>query len=145
MYAIRSYYGRKAGVSVSAIAREFDLDRKTVRSCLRQTEWSPYRRQADARITSYNVCYTKLLRLSGGFCPTSFPLFQASRLLIVSIFDSLVVGRSHMFDLRGNGCCGVGSPTRAVGHQLPVTVTSKFLVPGGIEWLVFGNQSYNFV
>jgi len=39
---------RKAGVSVSAIAREFDLDRKTVRSCLRQTEWSPYRRQADA-------------------------------------------------------------------------------------------------
>ncbi len=26
------------------------------------------------------------------------------------------------------------------GHQLPVAVTSKFLVPGGIEWLVFGDQ-----
>jgi hypothetical protein len=32
--------------------------------------------------------------------------------------------------------------TRAAGfgHQPPVAVTSKFLVPGGIEWLVFGNQ-----
>ena len=39
---------RAAGVSVSAIAREFDLDRKTVRGCLRQTEWKPYRRQARA-------------------------------------------------------------------------------------------------
>ena len=37
---------RKAGVSVSALAREFDLDRKTVRACLRQSEWAPYRRQA---------------------------------------------------------------------------------------------------
>jgi len=37
---------RKAGVSVSALAREFDLDRKTVRGCLRQSEWMPYRRQA---------------------------------------------------------------------------------------------------
>ena len=27
-----------------------------------------------------------------------------------------------------------------VGHQPPVAVTSKFLVPGGIEWLVFGDQ-----
>ena len=26
------------------------------------------------------------------------------------------------------------------GHQLPVAVTSKFLVPGRIEWLVFGDQ-----
>ncbi len=37
---------RATGVSVSALAREFDLDRKTVRSCLRQSEWAPYRRQA---------------------------------------------------------------------------------------------------
>lgn len=37
---------RAGGMSVSAIAREFDLDRKTVRSCLRQAEWKPYRRQA---------------------------------------------------------------------------------------------------
>ncbi|MGA9962499.1 MAG: hypothetical protein WBP66_09150, partial [Azonexus sp.] len=26
------------------------------------------------------------------------------------------------------------------GHQPPVAVTSKFLGPGGIEWLVFGDQ-----
>jgi hypothetical protein len=26
------------------------------------------------------------------------------------------------------------------GHQPPVAVTSKFLVPGEIEWLVFGDQ-----
>ena len=32
------------------------------------------------------------------------------------------------------------APTHPLGHQLPVAVTSKFLVPGGIEWLVFGDQ-----
>ena len=26
------------------------------------------------------------------------------------------------------------------GHQPPVALTSKFLVPGGIEWRVFGDQ-----
>lgn len=57
------------------------------------------------------------LGLSGGFWPTSFPLFQASRLLMISIFDSLAVDRSHMFGLWGNGCCGAGWPTRAVGHK----------------------------
>ena len=33
-----------AGASIRAIARELDLDRKTVRQCLRQTEWKPYQR-----------------------------------------------------------------------------------------------------
>ena len=36
---------RAAGQNVSAIAREFDLDRKTVRSCLREQSWRPYRRE----------------------------------------------------------------------------------------------------
>src|SRR4029079_3085552 len=36
---------RAAGQSISAIARDLDLDRKTVRSCLRQQVWSPYRRE----------------------------------------------------------------------------------------------------
>src|SRR5690349_19233167 len=36
---------RAAGQSVSAIARELDLDRKTVRSCLREQSWRPYRRE----------------------------------------------------------------------------------------------------
>ena len=31
--------------TVSRIAREFDLDRKTVRACLRQTAWKPYSRE----------------------------------------------------------------------------------------------------
>ena len=39
---------RAGGQSVSAIARGLDLDRKTVRHCLRQPAWSPYRRQASA-------------------------------------------------------------------------------------------------
>ena len=39
---------RSQGTSVSAIAREFDLDRKTVRSCLRRSEWAPYRRRVSA-------------------------------------------------------------------------------------------------
>ena len=35
-----------AGASIRAIARELDLDRKTVRRCLRQTAWKPYQRAA---------------------------------------------------------------------------------------------------
>jgi len=35
---------RSRGHSISAIARELELDRKTVRSCLRQASWQPYRR-----------------------------------------------------------------------------------------------------
>ena len=35
---------RARGQSVSAIARELELDRKTVRTCLRQPAWRPYRR-----------------------------------------------------------------------------------------------------
>ena len=38
---------RARGQSISAIARELDLDRKTVRSCVQQASWQPYRR-ADA-------------------------------------------------------------------------------------------------
>ena len=34
------------GASIRAIARALDLDRKTVRRCLRQTEWKPYQRAA---------------------------------------------------------------------------------------------------
>jgi transposase len=37
---------RGAGMNVSQIARELDLDRKTVRSALRRREWQPYRRKA---------------------------------------------------------------------------------------------------
>jgi len=36
---------RQAGETVSQIARELDMDRKTVRRCLRQEEWRPYVRQ----------------------------------------------------------------------------------------------------
>src|SRR5438477_4371926 len=35
---------RARGQSVSAIARELELDRKTVRSCLQQAAWQPYHR-----------------------------------------------------------------------------------------------------
>jgi transposase len=37
---------RALGQTVSAIARDLDLDRKTVRACLRQAQWMPYRREA---------------------------------------------------------------------------------------------------
>ena len=36
---------RGEGQSVSEIARGAGLDRKTVRNCLRQSEWLPYRRR----------------------------------------------------------------------------------------------------
>lgn len=34
------------GLSISAISRELELDRKTVRTCLRQVSWQPYSREA---------------------------------------------------------------------------------------------------
>jgi transposase len=37
---------RARGQSISAIARDLELDRKTVRSCLQQASWQPYRRVA---------------------------------------------------------------------------------------------------
>ncbi|MFC5769082.1 IS21 family transposase [Thauera sinica] len=39
---------RASGATVSAIAREFDLDRKTVRRCLKQADWRPYGRERHA-------------------------------------------------------------------------------------------------
>ena len=39
---------RAGGATVSAIARELDLDRKTVRRCLHQQAWRPYRRNLAA-------------------------------------------------------------------------------------------------
>jgi len=41
---------RSHGQSVSAIARELDLDRKTVRTCLGQSSWQPYSRAAAASL-----------------------------------------------------------------------------------------------
>jgi len=41
---------RARGHSVSAIARELDLDRKTVRTCLQQTSWQPYHRSASVSL-----------------------------------------------------------------------------------------------
>jgi transposase len=37
---------RAAGHTISAIARATGWDRKTVRGCLRKSEWTPYRREA---------------------------------------------------------------------------------------------------
>jgi transposase len=37
---------RTEGMSVSQIARELEVDRKTARACLARTEWRPYRRQS---------------------------------------------------------------------------------------------------
>jgi transposase len=42
--AVHERHGR--GQSICAIARELDLDRKTVRTCLRHASWKPYRRAA---------------------------------------------------------------------------------------------------
>jgi len=38
------------GESISTIAREMDLDRKTVRTCLQQSAWKPYRRATAASL-----------------------------------------------------------------------------------------------
>lgn len=41
---------RSQGRTISAIAREMELDRKTVRSCLQQSSWHPYSREAAASL-----------------------------------------------------------------------------------------------
>ena len=41
---------RSRGQSISAIARDLELDRKTVRSCLQQAAWQPYQRSATASL-----------------------------------------------------------------------------------------------
>jgi DNA replication protein DnaC/transposase len=41
---------RARGQNISAISRELELDRKTVRSCLRQASWQPYRRAEAASV-----------------------------------------------------------------------------------------------
>lgn len=46
--------------SVSAIARELDLDRKTVRRCLRESAWRPYRRAP--RADTLLACHADFLR-----------------------------------------------------------------------------------
>ena len=53
-----------AGGSIRVIARELDLDRKTVRRCLRQTEWKPYRRAA--RADTLLASHAEYLRRRGG-------------------------------------------------------------------------------
>ena len=55
-----------AGASIRAIARELDVDRKTVRRCLRQTEWKPY--QGGAGQTRY---WLRTRRICGGGRPMS--------------------------------------------------------------------------
>ena len=44
-----------SGASIRAIAGALDLDRKTVRRCLRQTAWTPYERAArsDTLLTTH--------------------------------------------------------------------------------------------
>ncbi|MGH9418921.1 MAG: ISL3 family transposase, partial [Thermoanaerobaculia bacterium] len=39
---------RNEQLSITEIARRLDLDRKTIRRCLKQNEWQPYQRPARA-------------------------------------------------------------------------------------------------
>jgi transposase len=52
---------RAAGLSVAAIARAAALDRKTVRRCLRQNAWQPYRRPpvADGLLAAHRAWLTE--------------------------------------------------------------------------------------
>ena len=58
MYAIRSYYG---ALTVSVVTKPFYFEAKT-RMRNAETGWDRLKEFSD-RITSYNVCYTKLLRI----------------------------------------------------------------------------------
>ena len=54
MYAIRSYYGLVYPITVQYIVYD-EVEKK-----VRKEDWLDYSK--NPRITSYNVCYTKLLR-----------------------------------------------------------------------------------
>jgi transposase len=45
--------------SISAIARDLELDRKTVRSCLQQESWQPYRRAASGLLDEHRPWLTE--------------------------------------------------------------------------------------
>ena len=51
-------HGRRArGQSISAIAREMTLDRKTVRGCLQEASWQPYRRIGAAGLLDEHLAW----------------------------------------------------------------------------------------
>ena len=68
MYAIRSYYDADAANAKTKIENGFDLTDYDKRTMSFAKEYSKQllaidiNIDIDARITSYNVCYTKLLR-----------------------------------------------------------------------------------
>ena len=55
-----------AGASIRAIARELDVDRKTVRRCLRQTAWKPYQRatRSETLLTAHAEYLRRARRMS---------------------------------------------------------------------------------
>ena len=61
------------GLSVSALARRFGLDRKTVRRCLSEQKWRPYRRTAKTD--------TRLAEHAGYLCARSPAVSYSARIL----------------------------------------------------------------
>jgi len=61
------------GVSVSALARRFALDRKTVRRCLSQQKWQPYRRAVKT--------HTRLAEHAGYLCARAPAVNYSARIL----------------------------------------------------------------
>jgi len=64
----------------------------------------------------------------------------------VGTWPGVLIGvRATLQPLKGRGFWAkVGllaqAPTHTIGQERPLTVTSRFLLPGEIEWLVFGDQ-----
>ena len=57
-----------AGGSIQSIAHELDVDRKTVRRCLRQTEWKPYQRARRAEtLLAANAEYLRRRAVEVGY------------------------------------------------------------------------------
>ena len=78
MYAIRSYYGAKivvGGYHATLMTQEITKspEGKLIDFIIQGEGDTAFKRLVEARITSYNVCYTKLLR------PWGQRLFHISR------------------------------------------------------------------
>ena len=121
---------REEQLPITEIARRLDLDRKTVRRCLKQADWQPYRRpartdtllvehaeflreRAPAVRYSAQVLYQELkMRGFGGGYDTVRRFVQplrtaealaAGRLLDIDLLDHVVIASGGYVSLRDRG------------------------------------------
>ena len=125
-----------AGASIRAIARELDVDRKTVRRCLRQTEWKPYQRAA--RADTLLATHAAYLRRRPGLaarcsCGPSGSMRPSSTTRRRWAGVRTTAGSTRGWGWR-SGSCGGAALRRAVALD-PASSHLRSLLHGLLRWL----------